>query len=76
MDKSNDMTATMRTYTCIKGTPGPVGTTNEIDFNIQQLNVIAQTINPVTTVPNSLVSETPSYNQMLQRIGAGITIRY
>ena len=72
----NDMKAPMSTYTCVNGTPGPVGATNEVDFNILQLNVIAQTINPVTTVPNSLVSVTPSYNQMLQRIGAGITIRY
>ena len=54
----NDMTAHMSTYTCVKGTPGPVGTTNEIDFNILQLNVIAQTINPVTTIPTSFVTVT------------------
>ena len=54
----NDMTAPMSTYTCVKGTPGPLGTTNEIDFNILQLNVIAQTINPVTTIPTSFVTVT------------------
>ena len=55
----NDMTAPMSTYTFVKGTPGPVGATNEVDFNILQLNVIAQAINPITTVPTSLVTVTP-----------------
>ncbi len=32
---------------------------NGIDFNILQLNVVAQTSSPVTTVPSSLVSITP-----------------
>ncbi len=36
--------------------PNPL---NGTDFNILQLNVIAQTANPVTTIPNSLVTITP-----------------
>jgi blue copper oxidase len=32
---------------------------NGIDFNILQLNIVAQTANPVTTIPASLVSLTP-----------------
>jgi bilirubin oxidase len=32
---------------------------NGIDFNILQINVGAPTVNPVTTIPNSLVSVTP-----------------
>ena len=36
--------------------PNPL---NGTDFNILQLNVVAQTANPVTTIPNSLVTVTP-----------------
>lgn len=32
---------------------------NGIDFNILQLNVVAQTINPVTSIPATLVTVTP-----------------
>ena len=36
--------------------PNPL---NGADFNILQLNVVAQTANPVTTIPNSLVDQNP-----------------
>ncbi len=36
--------------------PNPL---NGTDFNILQLNVVAQTANPVTTIPSSLVTVTP-----------------
>jgi bilirubin oxidase len=32
---------------------------NGIDFNILQLNIVAQTVSPVTAIPSSLVSITP-----------------
>jgi bilirubin oxidase len=32
---------------------------NGADFNIMQINVVGQTANPVTTIPNSLVTLTP-----------------
>lgn len=41
------------------GSPPMDSPLNGIDFNIMQINVVPQTINPVTTIPSTLVSVNP-----------------